>query len=141
MRDLTVKKHFKNMTTDAPSSISNGTPTQELNFQGAHILPLKSELTDHAAILSLISLQEESWIINEEEEMITDTSNQGRIPNPSFYPIQSRSSAMNLFQSMVEIKLTNLLSVPSIDDRGQNLTYKERQALKSLRDNPHIPSV
>lgn len=68
---------------------------------------------------------------------IGTTINLGLIPNPSFYPIQSRSTTMEVFQTTVERELTKLDSI-SRDPIQHNLSYKERIALKSLNENPYI---
>lgn len=109
-----------------------------MNCDGTHTLPLGSAFFEHVATLSLIDLQRESQSHDNQEGHITGTADRGQIPNPTFYPIQSRTNSMDLFHSTVESKLTELLSTTSAASKQHHLSFTERLALNNLQNNPHI---
>lgn len=109
----------------------------ELNNSGLYTLPLRSTHQEHSAVLSLTNLQLESATYEPSQEFITGTAKRKPIPNPSFYPIQSRTNPMDIFQSTVESKISDLLSTTG-GNKQYNLSYKERLALKKLQNNSNI---
>lgn len=72
---------------------------QIINEMGRNHFPLQKSFKEQTAFLSLMSLQEES---QSSESFLHTAVNQDGVPNPIFYPINSRSQVMDTFQSMVE---------------------------------------
>lgn len=119
-------------------SASNTTITREnvsiINKRGKNSFPLSGTHQHHMTLMHLMSLQD---LTPSQESSVTTIIDQDRIPNPSFYPINTRSPSMDMFQTLVEKELTTLDTMSSTLS-SSNLTTRERSALKALTENTHI---
>lgn len=117
---------------------SNDTTTciPEVNIFRANTFPSHSNFQDHVATLTLMDLENETMVVDS-VPLIETLINCKRIPNPSFYPINSRSSALDVFQTLVEREL-KFIENNRVFQPYSNLTTQDRSAIKSLKNNSHI---
>lgn len=138
--DLTVKRHLFSADGNETSPAGKDTRTMDLNSKGTDIFPLQAYFSKHISTKTLMDLQEDSNIEDFESQanaIVSTATNCERKPNPDFYPVQSRTSSMDNFQTVVEREVT-LLDFVTFPNTSHNLTYRAHVALKSLSNNPHI---
>lgn len=105
IRDLTVKKHFFTEESDWSEYKTVKQKDDDFNERGADIFSLHTYFLEQIAINTLNELKEEGQFTNfnnASQTQIGTTIGWGHIPNPNFYPIQSRSMTMDMFQTTVE---------------------------------------
>lgn len=103
---------------------------------GSNPFSLSLRFQDQYVAKALMDLQDSSDSYCEEDQVYT-TEVGTRIPNKSFYPVQTRSESIDVFQNTAVRELHKLEGRMKTNGRS-NLTKTENVALKNLRANDNI---
>lgn len=127
IRSLTVKKHF---WSDCPSdtvSFNQPLATPEDSFHGL-------DFQDQLTLINLQSLQ------NLSPDPHISLAGDLHIHNPSFYPVNSRTPAMDRFQQLVERDLRELHNITQISKKHSknNIVPCHQKAIKELKNMQHL---
>lgn len=143
-RTLTLKHHFFKSHDNLNNSLHDNDFVEDLSISEYTVSsdsitssPLPSSFVSFNLSLcnvgTLRSLEAESGPPSYEGAMF-------RLPNPNFYPIQSRPGVLDVFQERVEKDLSELHSSIRWDNNISklNLSNREFWALKSLSSNKDL---
>ncbi|XP_056390398.1 uncharacterized protein LOC130284250 [Hyla sarda] len=97
-----------------------------------HVEPICTNFTDQTVMLHLNCLYSENASVDDSSIRPLYSS------NPGFYPVASRSEALDKFQELVERDLVELHNKVSVTRGYSNLDRSEKIAMKELEANPYI---
>lgn len=127
VRLLTVKRHFLSGDEGVtPDSITAGENTQIRNEFSS--LPFADQVT----LCDLQDLQREGTPF----QFNTDDKIAFKSSNPSYYPLSSRANILDDFQYLIEQDLKALYERKVKGKK--NLTYKQNEAITTLKENVNI---
>ncbi|XP_056410173.1 uncharacterized protein LOC130340502 [Hyla sarda] len=132
-RGLTLKRHFHKGVMSHEEGESSGTVVEgSVANDGDEINVNVTNFKDQNVLLQLTCLQKENAVVDDSR------NNNYRSANPGFYPVASRSEALDRFQELVERDLVKLNEQVSRNNAYDNLNKNERIALKELSENKSI---